>query len=80
MTTELVMGLVALVVALVGGGYGWQQIKSHGAEIERRKEAEGDAHAAEKRAERAETPPASKREARRILRDRLERLRRRMCD
>lgn len=80
MTIELVMGIVALVVALVGGGVGWKRIQDHGAETERRKQAERDAHAAEKRAERASEAPASKQEAHRILRDRLKRMASRMRD
>lgn len=47
MTAELVAGLVALIVALVGGSVGWQEIKDHGAETERRKQAEVRADHAE---------------------------------
>ena len=80
MAAELVMGLAALVVALVGGGVGWRQIKAHGATNERVKQAERDAHAANERADRATDAPASKNEAHRILRDELKRIARRMRD
>jgi hypothetical protein len=77
-TTELVKGLVALIVALVGVGVGWKRIQDHGAEREKRQQAEEDADAAEKRVEMATEPPASRSEAARILRRRLQRIARRM--
>lgn len=68
MTAELVAGLVAIVVAIVGGSVGWQQIGAHGAEKERRRQAEGRAEDAEARADAAVVSPAGKREAAGILR------------
>lgn len=80
MTTELVVGLVTVFLALVGGAAGWFGRQQYGAEHEKRKQAERDANAANERADRATDAPASKQEARRILRDRLKRLSRRMRD
>ncbi len=41
MSLELIAGLVTLILALVGGGVGWNQVRKHGAERTRRKQAEG---------------------------------------
>lgn len=75
---DLVKGAVALLLALVGGGVGWDQIRRHGAETERRKQAERERDEANIRAEHAAQAPASPREVVGILqrlRRRRERLR-----
>lgn len=62
---QLVQGAVALLLALVGGGISWSEIRKHGAETERRKQAERERDAANVR---ADTPPASVKEGDGILR------------
>ena len=57
MSWELIAGAVSLILALVGGGVGWSQVKKHGREVERRKHAEGERDAAVKEAENAAKPP-----------------------
>ncbi len=59
MSIELIGGIVALVLALVGGGVGWSQIRKHGRELEKRKRAEGERDAAIEEAEIAARPPLS---------------------
>jgi hypothetical protein len=78
LTTEIVVGLVTVVLALVGGAAGWFGRQQYGAEREKRQQAEEDADAAEKRVEMATEPPASRLEAARLLRRRLQRIARRM--
>lgn len=78
MSPELVAGLVALVVSLIGGSVGWQQIGAHGEKRAELKRAKEDIRAAEARAERAEVAPASRAEASGILRRRLDRIAKRL--
>ena len=80
MTAELVAGLVALIVALTGGSIGWQQIKAHGAEREKRRQAERERDDANARADATKIPPAEKHEASEILRRNLARLSERLHD
>lgn len=40
MINEIIVGAVAIIVALVGGYFGVVEIKKHGAEKQRRKDAE----------------------------------------
>ena len=78
MTADLIKAAVVLLVTLIGGGIGWDQVKRHGAETERRKQAERERDAANLRADRAQAPPATPGEVvgiMRRLRARRERLR-----
>jgi len=67
-TAQIIAAVAAVLVALVGGGVGWDQVKRHGAETERRKQAERERDAANVRADHANKPPASVSEAVGILR------------
>lgn len=78
MTAQLIQAAVVLLVTLIGGGVGWDQVKRHGAETERRKQAERERDAANVRADHAKQAPASVREAVGILR--VLRRRRRLRD
>ena len=67
-----------MLIALIGGVAGWVRVDQHGAETERRKQAERERDAANVRAEHAAQAPASPREVVGILqrlRRRRERLR-----
>lgn len=74
MTVELVGGLVALLVTLIFGSIGWQQVKEHGAQREKRKQAEEERDDERVRADAASVAPARPNEASEILRGRLARL------
>lgn len=65
---KLVQGAVMLLLAVIGGGIGWDQVKRHGAETEKRKQAERERDAANLRADHAKAPPASPSEVVGILR------------
>jgi len=77
-SAELIGGLVALIVALVGGSIGWQQIGEHGEKRAELRRAEEDLTHARAQVEAAKAPPADRGEASRILRARLKRLARRL--
>jgi hypothetical protein len=53
---EWVGGLVALILGLVGGGVGWSQVKKHGKEVQKRKQAEGERDEASGRVEDQHAP------------------------
>jgi len=56
MNIELIGGIVALVLALIGGGVGWSEVRKHGQEKAKRKRAESDADAANEIAKRRGEP------------------------
>lgn len=75
---EIVKGAVMLLLALIGGGIGWDQVKRHGAETERRKQAERRADEAEATLRHRSRPVPTDREYGERLRrakDRFARLR-----
>lgn len=71
MTPEIVAGIVAFLLALIGGVAGWVRVDQHGAARERRRRVEEENDALRKR---VSTAPASVGEASEILRRRLARL------
>jgi len=59
---------IALILALVGGGVGWSQVRKHGQNIERLKQAEGERDAAREQNEIAARPPLTGAESVGVLR------------
>lgn len=53
------LGLVGGAIAVLFGGVGWRQIKKHGAEREKRRQAERDRDAAIDQAQQMSRPPLS---------------------
>ena len=76
MTAEIVAGIVALVLALVGGVVGWTRIGKHGEETVKRKRAEAERDAATRQNVEAARPPLSGAESVAALRRLHNRLRR----
>lgn len=75
---ELVKGAVALLLAIVGVGVGWDQVKRHGATDERLKQAEKELDRVSEQLERRSRPVPPDPEYRSRLQraaDRLARLR-----
>lgn len=63
MSFELIAALVGGVLALIGGGFGWSQIRKHGRTIERHDQAERERDAAIQEAEEGALPPLTGRES-----------------
>jgi hypothetical protein len=56
---EIVKGVVALLLAIVGGGIGWSEVKKHGAETEKRKQREKELSRVTEATERHRGPLAT---------------------
>ncbi len=56
MSIELIGGAIALILALVGGGVGWSQVRKHGRVLEERDEAREERDAWKEIAERRGKP------------------------
>jgi len=49
MSIEVVVGIVAIVLGLIGGGVGWSRIEKHGAAKSEKKQVKKELNAAKKR-------------------------------
>ena len=68
MSAELIGGLVAFLLALLGGAFSVRSLKSHGASEEKQRRAERDRDAAITEAENAARPPLTGGESVDVLR------------
>lgn len=68
MSAEIVAGIVAFLLLLIGGGAGWVQVRKHGAIDGKLKQAKGERDAARKDDKIAARPPLTGRESVGVLR------------